>query len=123
MSSTDQKPLDLTKPVRTRDGRKVRILCTDGPGKYPICGYKEGFDAPCTWRTDGRFADSGAYSGNDLVNIEPEPVTMWIPLFLGSDGKPFTSRTLYTTKESAEVRIGLCANFIATVPVTFTPKE
>lgn len=33
------KPLDLTKPVQTRDGRKVRILCTDRVHpNFPVVG-------------------------------------------------------------------------------------
>ena len=27
---------DLTKPVQTADGRKVRIVCTDLAGEYPV---------------------------------------------------------------------------------------
>jgi hypothetical protein len=35
--------IDYTKPVQTKEGRKVRILCTNGPHKtYPVIGIVPG---------------------------------------------------------------------------------
>jgi len=31
--------LDFSKPVRTRDGREVRILCADASNSKPVIGY------------------------------------------------------------------------------------
>lgn len=50
--------LDFSKPVTTRDGRKVRILCTDAPGPFPVVGYIIGNDPfgsirLCTWASNG----------------------------------------------------------------------
>ena len=71
------KPLDLTKPVRTRDGRKVRIICTDAPGQYSIVGLIDGvLEAASVWPDQGMFYPKVAVHDLDLVNIEPEPVTM-----------------------------------------------
>lgn len=36
------KKLDLTKPVQTRDGRNVRILCTDASAWNAALAIKEG---------------------------------------------------------------------------------
>ncbi len=47
--------LDFTKPVTTRDGRAVRILCTDGQGRRPVVGFVEGDEYPSTWSKDGTF--------------------------------------------------------------------
>ena len=52
-TSSTTKPIDWTKPVRTKDGRSVRVLCTNGPGKYPVAGYVEGEYRPRTWLLDG----------------------------------------------------------------------
>lgn len=65
-------PTDLTKPVRTRSGLDVRILCTDAPGKYCVEGRftdKYGNENPAAWTAEGRFWSSGAEDGMDLVNV------------------------------------------------------
>jgi hypothetical protein len=64
--------LDLKKPIETRDGRKVRILCVDADCTYmgkpqPIVGII-GTHAPTSWSADGVYAD-GSYSNNDLINV------------------------------------------------------
>ncbi len=64
--------LDLTKPIQTRDGRKVRLLCTNKIGREPIVGlivYSDGSEVVGTWDSHGRyFADSESVS--DLVNVQ-----------------------------------------------------
>lgn len=50
--------IDLSKKYRTRDGRDVRILCTDAPGEYPVIGYAINSDASiilCKWMREGRY--------------------------------------------------------------------
>lgn len=62
--------IDFTKPVATKGGRKVRILCTDGPNKYyPVIGLIEGEDDVETWTLDGLYGihDAEGVSLN-LVN-------------------------------------------------------
>jgi hypothetical protein len=69
--------IDFSKPVQTRDGRKVRILCTDGATevdgkKYPIVGlFEEGGSLfPQVWGIDGSFRYEGLNS-SDLTNVPP----------------------------------------------------
>ena len=61
------KPIDWTKPVRTKDGRAVRVLCTDGPGDYPVVGFIDGVDGPECWHADGRYFESFG-DNRDLEN-------------------------------------------------------
>lgn len=66
-------PLDLTKPIRTRDGTKVRILCTDaqclnGDERQPIVGLVEGLTEPVSWGADGSYMASQSGHILDLVN-------------------------------------------------------
>jgi hypothetical protein len=74
--------IDWSKPVQTRDGRKVRILCTDGPDtKYPVVG----FAAESTlhqWAIDGRFLMHGEESRHDLINA-PERIKrkVWVNVY------------------------------------------
>lgn len=63
--------IDFTKPVTTKSGQKVRILCTDGPNKYyPVIGLLEGEDDVETWTLDGQYMphDPEKYGNLDLVN-------------------------------------------------------
>lgn len=72
-------PLDLSKPVQTRDGRKVRILCTDGHESWPIVGLIEGVTYPDVWRADGSYGAINPHA--DIVNV-PEPErTGWVNIY------------------------------------------
>jgi len=67
--------LDLTKPVQTRDGRKVRVLCTDGPGESPVIGIvDDGCDDVCRWPLNGR-ATMNVDMSIDLINTPMTPRT------------------------------------------------
>ena len=49
--------IDMSKSYETRDGRKVRILCVDAPGIYPVKGYT--YDGNSSkaheWLSDGQY--------------------------------------------------------------------
>ena len=77
------KPLDFTKPITTRDGRKVRILCTDGPDKtYPIIGIKEGDDCPVSWKVDGSACADQTNHRCDLINHpDKRKVEFWVNIY------------------------------------------
>lgn len=89
------KPLDLTKPIKCRDGVVPTIYCTDAPGQYPIHGRLPGYNQPVCWRSDGRYRADGEEGQYDLVNV-PEPLVVWLNIF--EDGLT----TTYKTKESAK---------------------
>lgn len=78
--------LDLTKPVQTREGDPVRIICTDRKGEYPIVGlvlsdHGDGHEVVRAWPIDGQF-----YSKNmqhlDLINVPPKPVKCYTHVYL-----------------------------------------
>ena len=47
-----------TRKVCTRDGKPVRIVCTDSPNpKCPIYGFVEGDTGITSWRSDGSFSN------------------------------------------------------------------
>lgn len=65
--------LDLTKPVQTRDGRRVRILCTDRKNLgFPVVGLiteKDGIrELTAEWTIKGTYWETHP-SSSDLVNI------------------------------------------------------
>lgn len=70
--------LDLTKPVQTRSGVPVRILCTDAKKENgPIIGliqYKDGTESCYRWNADGRFMSPDCEHDYDLVNVPDKHV-------------------------------------------------
>ena len=68
------KPLDLTKPVQTRDGRPVRILCTDRKhfeGSVVALVLMDGKEMVRSYNLDGRYLMSSP-SDIDLINVPPK---------------------------------------------------
>lgn len=61
--------IDFTKPVATKGGQKVRILCTDAPGKWPVIGLIEGHDGAYSWTLEGHQLNHQAPQPEDLVNV------------------------------------------------------
>jgi len=75
--------LDLSKPVETRSGRKVRILCTDAKDDYPVVGLVQ------NTAHDGEYVERWSLTGQyhlskgnplDLVNVAVEH-TVWINIY------------------------------------------
>lgn len=61
--------IDWTKPVQTRNGIPVRILCTDGPHPvYPVLGVIEGRQYVDNWTKNGTFTGEQGHD-LDLVNV------------------------------------------------------
>ena len=74
--------LDFTRPITTRNGRAVRILCQDGPGVCPIIGIIEGSNGPTEWYADGSPQGSfGASTGAaSLINPPVKRRRGWVVL-------------------------------------------
>lgn len=90
---------DPTKPVRTRDGRKARIVAAGvkAVNDYTILCIVEnpdGTESPVALRSDGRV---GMYSnsGFDLVNV-PMGGTKWLNIWSTGpgDASSYNSRAL-----------------------------
>jgi hypothetical protein len=65
--------IDITKPVRTRDGTPVEIISDKGRDPYTLVGYIGNGRELDEWAADGAYLP-GTKSNNDLENYEPEPV-------------------------------------------------
>ena len=69
------KPLDFSKPVQTRDGQPVRILCTDRKHPhYTVIGLIEinGLDVTKYWIEDGHYFPTRKEDYLDLIQA-PQP--------------------------------------------------
>jgi hypothetical protein len=66
--------LDFTRPLRTRDNRKVRIYATDAGGLWPIHGAvwhrEQALWEQENWRSDGAYHSHGKPSSLDLIQGE-----------------------------------------------------
>lgn len=98
------KPLDLSRPVRTRDGRAVRILCTDrrqDGGLKPVVGListRCGEERICSWSSSGRC---GSGSLTDLINV-PVKREGWVNVYAGVVNSKRRTLRLYDTRDEAE---------------------
>jgi hypothetical protein len=69
--------IDIAKQYRTRDGREVRLLMTDGGGDCPVIGaFKrcDGVWVSCDWPASGCCS---SLSKLDLIEVKPKHVR-WI---------------------------------------------
>lgn len=98
--SSQNKPIDFTKPVQTRDGKPARILCTDRiTRELPVVALilLEGNEQICSFHPDGRYR-SDSDSDFDLINVPPKVVSEGYSNVYrdGSTGK------LHITKDAAQ---------------------
>ena len=91
-----------SKKVVTRDGRAVKIYCTDYIDKCGlfIIGKIEGNAYSYSFREDGRFLDHKE-TDNDLF-FASEKHEGWINLYKNEDGISWISPNYFTSKKEAE---------------------
>lgn len=96
--------VDINKQYQTRNGKKVRIYCTDASGPYPVHGavwseQSKEWDI-CTWTKEGKYNDKTEDNSDwlyDLVEVKPRiQREVWLNVY--RDNKQF----VYTTKEWAD---------------------
>ena len=103
----DEYLKDPSKKVVTRDGRDVRIICTDAKGDEPIIAlvYNNNRDEEnvYTYNRDGSFYGDN-YDCLDLFFASTKREG-WINLYKGvvKDYLPSVGQKIYKTKESANL--------------------
>lgn len=107
------------KKVVTRDGRSVRIRCTDRKGEgQPIVALVKTPDRDeeyvGTYREDGRWSTSGCASDLDLF-FATERKEGWANLY--NRGNIDYIGCVYTSKEEAEENKGNKESYVATVKI------
>ena len=98
-----------SKKVVTREGRNVKIHCTNYIGKQHIIAQVEGNDYSTSFSEDGRYAIDRDDSHLDLF-FAPEKHEGWINIFHGKDG-PLTGNVIFASKEEAEESSRHCCGF------------
>lgn len=93
------KPFDMTKQHRTRDGREVTALVRFPNGFY--AGIVDGSDTPFSWTPNGKAYRQGQ-SPIDLVN-SPVQRTVWVNLQRDAASVAVYA-TVHGTREDADER-------------------
>ena len=99
------------KKVITRDGRNVKIHCTNYCANQPIIAEVEGADYSTSFLSNGRFF-SFEENRNDLF-FAPEKHEGWVNIYPG----PFTGVVVYKSEEDAKHCANANAKVIATVKI------
>jgi hypothetical protein len=85
----------MGKEYKTRDGREVVILATNGRGLYPIVGQVLNADGEWehyNWTADGFVYSHRSFSCNDLIEVKPVRVyERWVNVH--NDGSSSCFRT------------------------------
>lgn len=126
--------LDRTKPVQTRDGRRVEVLKWDVEGlfinnskfniPYTIVGIVYGLEKNevYKWRSDGAWLSylNTTASLEDLINTPPQPETRggWMNVY----PTPGLAH-IYPTRAEADAGVSATRTRIACIPYTYTYTE
>ena len=108
-----------SRKVVTKDGRPVRILCTDRKSyNVEIVGLimnNNGMESVFTWTQQGKeYINSD--TSNDLF-FAPEKHEGWINVYRYSDGGHAYAGAVYDSKEDAEKRKVIDENYVTTIKI------
>lgn len=107
-----------SRKVVTRDGRNVKIHCTNYSAHYPIIAEIQGVGYSDSFYPDGRYSIN-AESHNDLF-FAPETHEGWINIFKGAfiNAKAFLGEShIYSSEEIAKSEGKKCNNYLSTVKI------
>ena len=113
-----QAALDGSRPVTTRDGRKVVLYCVDAPGSWPVHGLIEGSPVPTAWKGNGRWY--GTFYDKGSVDLIQPPRRFKYERWVNVYNDPSFGNH-YATKENADRHAGLAR--IACVKVVIEGEE
>ena len=110
-----------SKKIVTRDGRDVRIICTDFDNPdFPVVAEIKGHKWPLSFMTNG-MAIEGRQLYSDLF-FAPEKHEGWINIYFGKDG-PISGNIIFNSKEEAEESGRHCCRFTKDLYMTSTKIE
>lgn len=91
-----------SRKVITRDGRDVRIICTNAKGNFPIIALVETHndtEVVLRLKEDGHFYND--FEDSRDIFFVTEKHEGWINIYKYGRGKYITSEVVYTKKEDA----------------------
>ena len=105
-----------SRKVVTRDGRKVKIHCTNYTRAQNIIAQIEGSDYSASFHKDGTFINGEEFDC-DLF-FAPEKHEGWINIFKSSNDLAFLGQSrIFASKEDAKKDGKDCECYVATVKI------
>ena len=102
--------------VVTKDGRSVRIICTDKESDFPIVALikcQDGKELVFSFTKEGEYFP-GTSDNKDLF-FETKKHEGWVNIYEYGRGKYITSEIVYTKKEDAIM--GKNKNYLTTIKI------
>ena len=110
-----------SQKVVTRDGKPVRILCTDAKGDYPIVGliyYHDEREVPENYTENGSCYIDNDESSSDLF-FDVKKGEGWVNIYKIADTYEREASIIFSTKEEAEFYRGDNPKYVATIKITW----
>ena len=107
-----------SQKVVTRDGRNVRIICTDAKGNFPIIALVEthnGTETVLRLKEDGHFYNDTKDS-RDLF-FATEKQEGWINVYLDAENDSYVGTRIYKSKEDAENDGKIWKGYVTTLKI------
>jgi hypothetical protein len=108
------------KPVCTRDGRDVRIVCWDMNGEFysllAVIENEDGTEYGCEFRKNGKMNPTDRESDLDLF-MKSETKTGWVNIYRNSVSREY--RAIWDSEVRAKNNIEKSGSYITTVPITW----
>ena len=106
-----------SKKVVTREGKKVRIICTDARGNYPIVALiEEGcYDNALSYTEDGKLY-KGESNVHDLF-FAPEKHEGWINIYADINDNSHPGNHIFESKEEAEEDGKKGSGYVTTIKI------
>ena len=111
----------LKNPLRkvvTRDGRNVRIICTNAKGNFPIIALVEthnNTEVALRLSEDGHFYND-AEDSRDLF-FATEKQEGWINVYLDAENDSYVGTSIYKSKEDAENDGKIWRGYVTTLKI------
>ena len=111
--------------VVTRDGREVKIICTDAKGIFPVIGLvmdnpgsECSSESPYSFRANGKYNQCDRFESVLDLFFGPTKREGWINIFKSSNDIAFLGQSLiYESKEDAENGGKGCDSYAATIKI------
>lgn len=108
---------DPSKKVVTRDGREVRIVCTDMKSEYPLIALvtdkKDNTESPFVYTKNGRYFFEE--TNNDLF-FAPVKREGWVNIYKRMSKCSYVEESIYYSKEIA-IKNKCDDNYITTTKI------
>ena len=106
------------RKVVTRDGRNVRIICTNAKGNFPIIALVETYnstDVALRLSEDGHFYNDTRDSRDIFFVTEKQEG--WINIYLDAENDGYIGTHIYKSKEDAENDGKIWEGYVTTLKI------